>query len=477
MNILLLNSCPGLDQSIISTGRCQIRKRPGLDPWPPVDLAQIAAVLQTLAVKTRLKDFATKRSGVDKLVQELCDWHPDVALVHSSTPTLNNDIRFSGSLKSRMPAIKIIFFGLHVTARPEDALGKDIEYVIRGEPEYTARDLLNELMKPAPSIETVSGVSWWKAGRIFHNPGRDFIKNLDELPFPDRSLIDNPSFKLSYNGRPFTIIQVSRGCPFDCSFCTASLYYGKDHRCRSVESILAEIGEVRSSYKINDFLFLSDTFNLKNDFVRSLSQSLIARQPGISWMANSRLDLLDEPTLKLMKKAGCWLISLGVESAAAGILERSGKMTKVDQIETAISAAHDAGIKTLCYFIFGLPGENKDTVNETLGFIRRCKCDYAYFYTATPFPGTGFFREAEEKGWLVSRDWQRYSHGDSDVISYPEISSAEISAAVKEAARIFYLDLRRALKEIASIRSLRQALGVFGAGSQILGELLCGKRR
>jgi radical SAM superfamily enzyme YgiQ (UPF0313 family) len=476
LNILLVNSSPALRGKMVNTGRCQIRQGAGLGAWPPTDLAQLASVLRPLARRIELVDFFLKsrseQEGSDYLARHL----PDIIFVHSSTPTIQSEVSFYRRLKKRLTSVRIVFFGLHVTARPEDVLDGAIEYVIRGEPEYTARELVRFFGDGRMSLNQIEGLSYYREGKIFHNPARPFIDNLDALPFPDRTLFTNNLYCLPHNREPFSIVQVSRGCPFKCTFCTAGLYYGYKDRRRSPANILAEVEEVTGKYGIRNYLFLSDTFNLHNDFVRALSEEIIKRRLTISWVCNSRLDLVSRETMLLMKEAGCWMISLGIESASAQVLKLAGKTFSMQQAEDAIAGAQSAGLKTFCYFVFGLPGETPETIKSTLRFIRRCRSDYAYFYTATPFPGTDFFVEAQSNGWLTSYDWSRYSHGESDVISYPHLPAAQIKKAVKKAYRVFYLNPERIIREISLLRSAKQFKQALKIGAGLLGDKILKRR-
>lgn len=468
MNILLLNSYPALDRKMVNTGRCQIRQRPGLDLWPPVDLAQLASLLRPFAGKLELIDFFEGLQSEQEALNFIARKDPDVIFVHSSTPTIKGELFFYQRLKQLLPKVKIVFFGLHVTVRPEDVLGSAIEYVIRGEPEYTARALMQMLQEGNSSFHQIEGISYYREGRIFHNPSRPFIDDLDKLPFPDRSLLKNNLYCLAHTGEPFSIVQVSRGCPFKCTFCTAGLYYGRSCRQRSIENIIAEIEEVMVNYGIKNYLFLSDTFNVNKDFVRSLSEEIMRKQLAIKWMCNSKVDLISQESMRLMKKAGCWLISLGIESAAPQVLEQTGKSFSMQQVEEVISEAQKIGLKTFCYFIFGLPGETRASIRTTLKFIMKCRSDYAYFYAATPFPGTELFEQAQRNGWLTSYDWDRYSHGDSDVISYPWLSNSQIKKAVRSGYRLFYLNPQRIKREIFSVRSRQQLKETLKIGWRLI---------
>lgn len=459
MNVLLLNSYTTPEHKMVMSGRCQIKKIPGMGLWPPIDLAQIAAALKESADKISIIDFMLLNIPQEEAVSRIISFIPSVIILHNSTPTVKSDIAFVGKLKRALPKVKFIFFGLHATSRPEDILSKDIEYVIRGEPEMAVRDLMEAIRSNDLNIENIKGISYWRDGRIFHNSDREYIRDLDCLPFPEWDYLDVRKYVLPYNNKPFLIINISRGCPFHCIFCTSQVYYGNKWRGRSPENIVSEIEGIIAKYGVNNFLFLADTFNFSKDFVSGLCDLIIRRKLNIKWMCNSRVDMLEKKSLKMMREAGCWLISMGIESGSDLILRNAEKGITTRQAKEAIAAVRKAGIKTLCYFVFGLPGENSATINKTMDFIKECDFNYGYFYSATPFPGTEFYNRAKSAGWLVSDDWNRYSHGSSDVISYPDLPSEAVRLAVARAYRNFYLRPKIFWRELLSVRSPGQFAG------------------
>jgi len=469
MRVLLINSYVNAGHEMITSGRCQVKTNPGMGVWPPIDLAQIASVIRRHADNILILDFMILHSSEGDVFRKISDFDPTVIIMQSSTPTLKNDILFCRKLKRSLPESIIVFFGLHATVMPQDILCEDIKFAIRAEPEITMEELIRTFRDQRPGgFGNIKGLSYWQDGKIFHNPDREYAGDLNSFPFPARDLLQNKEYILPYNKESFTIITVSRGCPYQCGFCTSRLYYGPSCRYRSPESIISEIEEVTGKYRIKNFIFLSDTFNFDKEFVLKLCSLIINKKLDIKWACNSKVDRLDEKLAQEMKKSGCWLISLGVESGSNTVLKNINKNVTIEQSQKAIKIAKEAGIKTLCYFVFGLPGENVDTIRETIDFIKKGQFDYAHFYTATPFPGTDFYEQAKKNKWLVSEDWDRYYHGSSNVISYPFLSNREIQAAVTKAYRTFYLRPKIAWREMSSARSLRQFIGVMEIGARML---------
>ncbi len=238
----------------------------------------------------------------------------------------------------------------------------------------------------------IAGLTWRDpAGSIISNPARPFIDDLDSLPFPAWHLLSHQKYVLPLKGRPFLIIAPQRGCPFNCTFCTCQTYYGKKLRIRSTENIIAEIQYDMERFGVRDFFFWAETFVVDRQHVAELCQAMLDASLGISWTCNSRIDIVDEELLKLMARAGCWMISYGIESADQQVLDAVRKGTRVEQAAVAVSLARAAGIKTAGHFIFGLPGDTEEAMRKTLKLARSLKLDVAQFYSAVPFPGSRLY--------------------------------------------------------------------------------------
>ena len=291
--------------------------------------------------------------------------------------------------------------GTHVTVASGEALREPgLDIVIRGEPEKIILELCS---KGLSNREAVRGISYkQQSGEIAHNLSEDFLKP-DEIPAPAWHCMDTGPYRLPLKGRPFLIVSPSRGCPYSCSFCTAPIYYGNRLRERPVEKVIDEIERNASRYGVKDFFIWSDTFTANNNYVRQFCRAIGERNLQVSWTCNSRVDTVTGDLLQVMRDAGLWMISFGIESSSDHVLERAGKRITADQSSKAVRSAHRAGIKTAGHFIFGLPGETEKTMIETLELALELPLDIAQFYAAVPFPGTRLHDEALRNGWLTGR--------------------------------------------------------------------------
>jgi len=454
MKIVLLNPVCDSNIRMLRSERCQIK---AVSLWPPLALCYCAAVLQRSDFKdVVVLDAEVEQFTYSKMIDHVVALKPDLLVIQDTTPTIKSDINISNECKQTLPNLKTVFIGLHSTVCPDEVLNGGVDYVVRNEPEYTLLELVKTLKSGGADLGSVTGLSYMHSTSPMHNAQRQVVTELDELPLPARDLIRNNLYINPVTEKPFTLIKTSRGCPFKCIYCTAQPYYGDQWRSRSVKSVINEIKGVIHTYGITDFLFHSDTFNLKKSFVLDLCKRIQEEKLDITWMSNCRVDLFDEEIASAMKDAGAYMISFGIESGVQDLLDRMQKGIILDQARSAVSMCKKYGLQSISYFVFGLPGETEQTVEETIRFSIDLDADIAQFFIATPFPGTQFYAMAKKSGWLTSNNWSDYIHGVSNVISYPDLSNEQLITRQKEAYKRFYFRPRKIWSYLKQIRSLRQ---------------------
>lgn len=470
MKVLLLNPTTISNRKVIRTCRNQVMALEGLGIWPPIDLAEIAGVLRQGGFdQLRILDSVIAGHSFNRMIAQVISFNPDLMIVHNITPTIYDDKKMAKMVKNKLPNIKIAFYGLHATARPEDILGEEIEFAIRSEPEYTSLELAKCLMgQNINELRFIKGLSFFSDGRQYNNPDRALADDLDAMPKPARDLLDNNRYTLLSKRAPFATIRFSRGCPYSCIYCSSSLYSKKSWRCRSPRSIVAEIKNVKETLKINNFMFLSDTFTLDEGIILELCELMKKETPGVSWVCNSRTDTLTQRMAYAMKEAGCWLVSLGIESGDEKILRNIKKGATIEDAARCVRLLRKTGIKSIGYYMFGLPGETRQTIDRTIFFAKELDTDYAYFFTATPFPGTEYFELAKRQGWLISQDWRRYYQGRSDVLSFDNLDRNEIFRAIQKAYRAFYLRPARIIRECREIKNAKDIFRYARIGCRLL---------
>ncbi|RJR44284.1 MAG: radical SAM protein [Desulfobacteraceae bacterium] len=446
--ILLFNPPDPQGRGFTREGRCTQDSGAWATLWPPVSLATISAFLKEDGHRVRIVDFPALGLSFSALREIVGRELPGAAIWSTGTPTIASDLGIGKLIKEISPETVTAVIGTHVTVLPEQALSfEGIDLVIRHEPERPAREICRFLEKR--EWERVAGISYRKGmkGEPLHNPD-SVLLSPEEIPFADWDDLDIRCYRLPLKGRNFLIVAPIRGCPYQCSFCTAPIYYGKRLRKRPPARVADEIERNIRRHGVRDFFLWADTFTADKEYVARFSREIIERGLRITWTCNSRVDTLDRETLLLMKRAGLWMISLGLESGSDRILEASGKRISVAQSRSAVEMVHGLGIKTSGHFILGLPGESMESMRRTLSFALSLPLDIAQFYAAAPFPGTGLYREAIQNRWLP--DGTDLSQ-DSAALELPGLAASVVDAFRRYAFRRFYMRPGAVLKLLSMV--------------------------
>ncbi len=423
----------------IREGRCMQRVDVWATAWPPLSLATCAAVVKKQGIEVRLNDCVVEKIDIVQLKEKLLSFHPRLMVMSTGTPSIKNDLGIIKHLKSVLPDLKIAIIGIHGTVLPDYCFQtmKDLDFIVRGEPEYTVRDLVFTI-RDKKDISNVKGISYLRKGQIIHTSNRIFIENLDKLPYPAWNLIDRNKYLIPFTKRPFLSICPSRGCPYDCTFCVSNLYYGRKPRCRSPMNIVDELEWNKEKFGVNDFLFWSESFSINRNFCMNIAEEILKRNLKIRWVCNSRVDNVDYEMLKRFKKAGCWMISYGIETGNQKVLDSFKKGITIKQSETAIALAKKAGLSVVAHCIFGGPEESKATIQKTITFVKKTGVDFAQFYCTVPFPGSKLYKQAKEHNWINTNDWTKFEQNFS-VLDTEKIKAKEIMDLRKKAYLSFYL--------------------------------------
>lgn len=236
-------------------------------------------------------------------------------------------------------------------------------------------------------------------------------------------------------------------------------------RTRSAKNIFAEL-EYMDRLGIRNFMFHSDTFTIDRNVVIELCKLIVASGLKLRWCCNSRVDTVDQEMLRWMKKAGCWLITYGIETASDEILQnaKKGGNASVETARKIVRLTKKEGIKVWGYFIIGLPGETRETIKATSEFARSLPFDIVNFAVAAPYPGTEFYKMAKEKGWLESERWEDFDQNYSAIVSYPGLSSRDIIKGIRNAYLRWFLRPAGIYNFLRGISNLESARTMFRIG-------------
>ena len=446
VDILLVNP-PAPDGGIWIRSQHRVGRRSRENMlWPQVSLATLAACLHP-DYTVEIVDAIPTHMGWAEFEAILTRKRPRYYLTQVTAPTLTNDMY--GVFLAKSKGAKTIAFGTHVTPNTVNTLNDfpALDFVLRGEPELTLRELVDALegkvgqnekmealiqkadptrvpisgeMAAAHDLSSIKGLAWRSAGEIKINWDRPFIPDLDGLPMPMHHLLPLQRYRLPLVKGPYAFVVPSRGCPAGCKFCIKHVNYNHSVRLRSAESIMAELWLLKK-LGIENVMMYADLFTVSRDQVMSLCKAMIEEKIAMKWMCNSRVDYVDEEMLALMGRSGCHMISWGIESGSKEILKRVHKGTDPEKVERALRWAKKAGIKNFGYFIVGLPGETEATIQQTIAFSKTLPLNVAIFHIAAPYPGTPFFHEVVQNGWFrPGTNWEKVDMDGSTVLDYRE---------------------------------------------------------
>ncbi|MHA1753302.1 MAG: B12-binding domain-containing radical SAM protein [Candidatus Helarchaeota archaeon] len=371
----------------------------------PLGLAYIATVLEKAGHKPVVLDAAVHQMDQKTFDYVIRKTHPDVVAIAAFTPTFNYAVSHAQIVKDNFPDVPVIIGGHHVTFLPEHSLKTSpaIDYVIRGEGDYTTTRLINALENNNENIRKILGLSFRSNGSFIHTPDAPLIKNLNEIPFPARHHFPNEHYHFFGSSLKGTSMVSSRGCNRKCSFCSITQFYHHRWRARSPLNVIKEMLDVHEKYKSTIIGFMDDNFALNKK--RLLDMCLIMRKYGvvdnICWGSAIRVDTINFEILNQMRKAGCAMLFYGVESGNQNVLNNVQKGTTVQMIEDAFKWSRRLGIDTIASLALGLPGDTFESCLETIYWVKnKLKPTFVVWAAATPYPGTPFYEECLEKGWL-----------------------------------------------------------------------------
>lgn len=413
----------------------------GIQPeYPPLGLGYVAAVLEQDNHEVKILDMPAENTTEDELKKLLSTFSPDVIGINATTPTIAYAKKIAEICKQTTDVV-ILMGGPHPTSAPEDCLSdKNVDIVIRGEGELTIKELVQNL----DNLKDVKGISYRNNGEIIHNSQMELIKDIDSLPFPARHLFNIRVYKhLDAIRNPITTILTSRGCPYACTFCSSRHIFGRIFRPRQTKSVVDEIQMLVEEYGIREIHILDDAFTLDQDRAISICDEIIKRglNKEMVWCTPNgiRVNCVSKKLLEKMKEAGCYKVSFGVESGNQKILDVVKKGITLEQVRNAFKLAKEVGLETWAFFIFGLPGETKETIRNTIEFAKEIDPDVAKFHLLLPLPHTEIFDLYNKEGWITDYDFTHYEMHTKPVISLPNLPENELLKLYKQAYREFYL--------------------------------------
>jgi len=359
------------------------------------------------------EDYKEILSNLNHLIwqeinKQIIKYSPDIVGITINTSTYKSAENIAKLIKTHNKNVQIIVGGIHPTVLPNETIQSSyFDLVVRGEGEFTFLEILNG----KSSYDKIKGITYYEGetNQIFENPQRDFVCNLDCLPFPARDLFLNDTKYMEYG-----YILSGRGCPFNCTFCASEKLWKSQVRFRSPENVINEIDHVYDTYGTRFFYFVDDTFTLNKERIKRICTDLKVFD-DITWICNVRVGTVSEQTLQIMKDSGCIRLKVGIESGSDRILRKHKSITK-KQVKDFISLTKKVGIDITGYFMIGFPEETNETVKETIFFAKELDLSYISPSILTPYPGTKIYDDMIKSGVNLPSKWEYFFHQSKDMV-------------------------------------------------------------
>lgn len=389
----------------------------------------------------------------------------------SSTNSYKEDLKTAQHIKRKNPAIQTLFFGSHPTFMPEACLKEEaIDFVVIREPEMTVRELVRRVIS-GESLEGLSGCGFKENGKIVVNKF-DGHFDMNDLPIPEWTFLPDKVdyFNPVVQRMPYATMQTSRGCPAKCIYCTSPFFYGNDIRVKTAANVLKEVRYlVGLGYK--EIFFRDETFTAFKSRNREICETIIREKIDVTWIANGRVDMIDEESAEFMKQAGCHMIKFGVETGDDQMLLNLKKGATVAQAREAFRICHHAGLETHAHMVLGGPGESQKTIKNTMKFLKEINPTTASFGILTPYPGTEHFKMVQEKfpEILDGTDADMEQLHTTAYFSHAlcDLSHDELQKAIGKAYRSFYFRPSYIYNWLKRINNVDQFFRLVLAGMNI----------
>jgi anaerobic magnesium-protoporphyrin IX monomethyl ester cyclase len=441
-NTLLVN--PPLINGIAFTrqGRCQEREEVLGTTKPPYTLALLGALLRDAGCDVRLIDATAEKLSIDQIVDRLQGegFTPTLIVFPSTTPTLDADVVAVAALKQRFSA-PMFCFGPHASTVPAESMARAeaVDGMFVGEPEDGVLQLAT--LDSIDHLGEVPSLTWRKNGLVVPHRAHGSFSGFLQTPHPAWDLISLARYSLPMVNRPYVLVETSRGCPYTCDFCVAPVHQGHKFRERSAKSIVDEIERSYRTLGVEYFYLWGDTVTLNVKSFTAFCDELIARKLPIQWFGNARADNLTDPAfVHRLRRAGCWMLALGIESESDEVRKDMVKRLERRKIQSAFQNMRDAGIKSFAFFIFGYPGETPAMMELTTNYAIDLDPDFANFYPAVPYPGTALYDKCVREGLLnpATADWSKMEYSYY-LLRGNGLDERIVMQAINRARRRFFL--------------------------------------
>jgi anaerobic magnesium-protoporphyrin IX monomethyl ester cyclase len=457
---------------------------PRLKTWSPnvyvpLGLAYIAAVLEREGYHVEIIDLNVQKVNDNDLQKKITK--AEIIGITGMITEYEAMLGLVDTVKKANAEATVILGGPLATTLPHELLqSSQADFAVLGEGERTIVDLISAI-RQGGNFGDIKGIAYRTDGQVTITEPVEPIVDPDTVPFPARHLLDMNRYlrnhfesfgiKIKGFGRiKSTNLLTSRGCPYNCTFCFKDMW-GHKWRGRSATNIINEMESLYEKYGINGFFFNDDTFVIDRKRVFEFCRRLGERELNVVWYCNGRVNLMTKELLEAMYSTGCRGIAYGIESGNQHMLDSMKKNETLAQVREVVKWTKEAGIHTTGYFMFGMLGETRATIRETIAFARELELDFHSFSLTTPIPGTELYDAAISAGLItrdktILREWSLHANANLT----QDCSDSDLAAFANDAFKEFYLKKRfgryyflnpllwkEAVKVLASLRNKEQA--------------------
>ncbi len=416
------------------------------------DIGYAAAILKERNYEVFLKDYQTEKTSLEEVKNDIVSFLPNIIVISTTNATILSDIDFIDWIKSYHCCEFIIkgaiFFDIPIELLETLEL-HNVNYLIGGEIDTIIGDLVDNIIKNKGFLRDIPGIIYREEGVFKKTDFDKWCCKLDDIPFPARELMKNELYVRPDTGEAMATIQVSRGCPAQCTYCLTPLISGRTVRKRSVDNIFAEIEECYYKFGIKNFFFKADTFTIEPKWAEELCDKIIDSElyGKIEFTVNSRVKPLEFDLLKKLKKAGCFMLAIGFESGNNNTLKRIKKGTTKEDNLRAAKLVKKSGMPLFGFFMIGFPWEDKQDIIDTLKFIFKIDPDFIEVHIAMPYFGTELYSQCEQYNTIKSAAWGN-DYFSPNTVGTQTVPMHEIQKIRNKYLLKFYLRPKYILKKV-----------------------------
>lgn len=458
MRVVILN--PSFGDNFVRVARWSAKSRGRVQRHPEY-LLIAAQILIDRGHDTHFVEAAARNFTVAESIDIVTALNPELLVMHVTTPSIYSDIAQAKTIKQKINC-KVAFVGQHASAEPDNTfiIGSGVvDYILRGEYDYSLRDLANGM-----SPDKVAGITWSDGQRTIHNPHGPAI-DVNELPFPAWQLIQPEWYPDGGKKFPFLTLITGRGCNNACTFCRdPQIMYGYKLRNRTAQKVVDEMEYgLKVHPQIREIMFETDTFAADDEHVREVCREIIKRgiNKKISWSCNMRVNTNLE-MLPVMREAGCRMLMTGFEFGTdenLRVIRKGG--VNVEMARQYAFRAHELGFIIHGCFMIGAPGETKESAFKTINFAKSLPLDTVQITGVAAYPGTTLYKWAKQNNYLLAKDWNDWLTQEGEqrtLLSYPQLSHKQIDELIDIGLKEFYLRPKQIWNMFISIRSVGDLL-------------------